>query len=441
MSRAQEGTGAQGFDLSRIGYASGNFAKNLLWGSTEVTLLFMMTQLLGIRADVAGAILLVSLAVDAIFDPLVGILSDRISSPLGRYGPFILIGAPLAGLTFAAIYALPWLGIGNAALAFTLIVAFRISYSLIDMPHNALLSAVTTDKTGQSRLTIYRFFFSSLASLAVAMFLTAMIAGAGLSPGNIAIYGMLAGALSMGVMILSWRSVASRDREFRRRAPRSEPARALVLQVWRYRPFLRALLAGAVASATVPLLPKCVLYVAGPLLHQPELAPRMLAVMIAGQFCGLPVWMGIAGRLNHAGMLAAAHLASAIGMAVGLAALFRFQPLLLPAMFICGLGASGIYSLIWGLIADAAHRLQMQTGTDANGVVFASAILTQKLAIGGGVAGFGLALQLSGYVADAQPGMAARATIVAGAFAVPLAGSLLAIALLALLRGQVGKGR
>lgn len=420
-------------DLGRVVYASGNFAKNLIWGTTEFTLLFVMTEMLHIRADVAGGILLVSLAVDAVLDPVVGILSDKLNSPIGRYGPFILAGAPLAGLAFALLYSLPWLGIGSLWAATALIFAFRISYSLIDMPHNALLAAVTQDPAEQARLTTYRFFFSSAASLVVALALAPMMKGApgpGFSASGLAIYGLMAGTLSALVMIAAWRAVAARDIGFSASREMAVPARVLIRLTWRSKAFRRALGVGAVASLTMPLYPKSILYLAGPVLGQPAIAPWLLGLLVVGQFCGLPLWMAVSSRWSHPASLTAAHIVCITGLATALAGALTGHALLLAGSFIVGIGACGIYSLIWSLIADSASAVRRQTGADANGVVFASAILSQKVAIGIGIAGLSLALQFTGYRSGQMMTGATATAILCCAFIVPMIGASLAVLLL-----------
>lgn len=420
-------------DLGRVVYASGNFAKNLIWGTTEVTLLFVMTEMLHIRADIAGGILLVSLAVDAVLDPVVGILSDKLRSPIGRYGPFILVGAPLAGFSFALLYSLPRLGVGSLCVATSLIFAFRISYSLIDMPHNALLAAVTQDPAEQARLTTYRFFFSSAASLVVALALAPMMKGApgpGFSASGLAIYGLMAGTLSALVMIAAWRAVAARDIGFSALRETAVPARMLIRLTWRSKAFRRALGVGAVASLTMPLYPKTVLYLAGPVLGQPAIAPWLLGLLVVGQFCGLPLWMAISSRWTHPASLAAAHAVCITGLAVALAGALTDHALLLAGSFIIGIGACGIYSLIWSLIADSASAIRRRSGADANGVVFASAILSQKVAIGIGIAGLSLALQFTGYRSGQMMTGITAAAILCCAFIVPMIGSSLAVLML-----------
>ncbi|KAB7647459.1 MFS transporter [Polymorphobacter fuscus] len=68
--------------LQLIGYASGNFGKNLLWSTADLTLLFLFTDVMAVDPAVAGWVILASLCINALLDPLMGGLADRVRSQL-----------------------------------------------------------------------------------------------------------------------------------------------------------------------------------------------------------------------------------------------------------------------------------------------------------------------------------------------------------------------
>ena len=89
--------------LRAIGYAAGNFGKNILWSAADLTLLFLMTDLIGIDPTTAGLAILVSLLVNAVLDPVLGALADRARSPWGPSGPMMLIAEENPDAVVAAI--------------------------------------------------------------------------------------------------------------------------------------------------------------------------------------------------------------------------------------------------------------------------------------------------------------------------------------------------
>lgn len=252
------------FNARPLIYASGNFGKNILWGTTEITLLFVMTDMLELSPSLAGLILLGSLVVDGVLDPCVGFLADRLHTPIGRYGPLILIGAPLSALSFFALYTLPLVGAGSACLITFLVVVFRASYSLIDLPHNALMTHVTRQSEARGRLAGYRFLFSSLASFILALSLAPLIQNGGgeiLSPRGLAVFAGSVACLSAIVMVASWSVVRNKDRESARIVRFRTPLMKGIRALWASPSYRIALVVGCLATFSLPLFGKSLLYI------------------------------------------------------------------------------------------------------------------------------------------------------------------------------------
>ena len=418
----------------RVGaYASGNFGKNLLWGSAEVTLLFMLTDMLGLSSGVAGAILLGAVLVEAALTPAIGLVTDRRPTRLGRYGLPILVGAPVCAVLFVALYALPVAGTANVALVALLVVGFRLTYAVFDIPHNALLARVGADSPARARISLYRFFFSSLAALTLSLALAPLVRGGEgppLSPGGLLIYAALVAVVASLAVIGAWSAVRHVAPGTAAPAASTPPGRRTWEAVWRTPSLLAILAAGTVASLCLPLFNKSVLYLANTVLARPEMASPILTAMVVGQFLGLGLWLRLADHPDKARTLQWAHAAASAGGLLFL--LFgRGHPTgLMLASGLLGVGAAGVYGGVWGMIADCARRAGDRHGVHIDGQVFALAILLQKVAIGLGVALFGWGLDLAGYQPGAQAGEQVRSVILLFGLGVPVLGGLACILIL-----------
>ncbi|MFM9745971.1 MFS transporter, partial [Streptomyces brasiliscabiei] len=58
-------------NLTLLGYANGNLGKQILYGTVDLCFLYYLTDILGVSPILAGYILFISLAIDALFDPIV----------------------------------------------------------------------------------------------------------------------------------------------------------------------------------------------------------------------------------------------------------------------------------------------------------------------------------------------------------------------------------
>src|SRR3954469_19870705 len=110
-------------------------------------MLFYGTNVLAIPPATAGLALLVPRLLDAFSDPLMGAISDRTRSPLGRRRFYLLLGAPLLAVTFGAVFfvdpALPltW----RVALLMLLFLASNLAVTVYEVPYSAMAAEMTAD--------------------------------------------------------------------------------------------------------------------------------------------------------------------------------------------------------------------------------------------------------------------------------------------------------
>lgn len=82
----------------KLGYGVGDLAMALSYGAINVFLLFYLVEVAGVRPALAGVVLLSGRALDAITDPVMGMVSDRTRSRWGRRRPYLLFGAGHGGV-------------------------------------------------------------------------------------------------------------------------------------------------------------------------------------------------------------------------------------------------------------------------------------------------------------------------------------------------------
>ena len=90
---------------------------------------------LGLPLATVGTMLMLARFTDVITDPLIGELSDRFRSPLGRRRPFLILGVPLMMLGAWQLFV-PDPGVGLAYFLLWLTLFF-LGATLISLPHAA----------------------------------------------------------------------------------------------------------------------------------------------------------------------------------------------------------------------------------------------------------------------------------------------------------------
>lgn len=132
--------------------------------------LLFLTEIVGIPIGVAGTVVAIGRIWDAVNDPVVGMISDRLQSRFGRRRPFFLIGALPLGVSFFLTFYDPSL---NSTLAYTfyyigVFFIFDLSFTIINVPYSALTAELTRDYDERSSLAGWRMSMAMTATLVTA---------------------------------------------------------------------------------------------------------------------------------------------------------------------------------------------------------------------------------------------------------------------------------
>lgn len=168
----------------QILYAIGSFGGSLLQQTVLLWVFFYYAPPAGQGLPVRVAASLVGIAmgagrvVDALADPPIAVLSDRIRSRGGRRRPFILIGAPLLAIAFALIWRPPHETptTGNVVYLAALLGAFYFLFTVVMNPYTALLPEITRGGVGRIDTATWQAGFN-LAGTAAAFLASSALAG------------------------------------------------------------------------------------------------------------------------------------------------------------------------------------------------------------------------------------------------------------------------
>lgn len=418
--------------LQIIGYASGNLGKNIVANSVSFFLIFYLTDILGLPAGLAGALLFVSLAWDAILDPLVGFLSDRTMNRFGKYGVFILFGAPLTSITFISIFTVPLYSPYPVLTVFICLVLFRSAYTLIDLPHNALLSRISFNSSERARIATTRFFFSSIGSLIISFASFSVFASSdlGIQQERFATYSLYAASISVAVMWISWFSVNWHDRNGQFQAS------SLREQLNGFAGFFRdkdaATLLGVAFLTTLfaPYFTKSMSYFCKYVLNDEQAIAFGLTAVIFGQAISTPFWGWLSTKIEKSTALAVSHLLFMTVVVLFGCFVSSFGIHFAALCFLAGWAGGGIYSIIWGMGPDIVDKLHNTRGVRSEAAYIGLLILAMKLALGIGVGIMGGLLTAFGYVPNVEQDSSAVFGIRLIISAAPFLGSLFLIILL-----------
>jgi len=151
----------------RAWYALGQLAEGLKNESFSLFLLFYYTAVLGLSGALAGQAILIALLFDAVTDPLVGVVSDRLESRWGRRHPLIYAAALPLGVFFYLAFSPPQ-GLTQLELfawlaGFTVLT--RASMTLFSVPHLSLGAELSSDYEERTTIVTLQFLFARCGHL------------------------------------------------------------------------------------------------------------------------------------------------------------------------------------------------------------------------------------------------------------------------------------
>ncbi|MEQ8692482.1 MAG: MFS transporter [Pseudomonadales bacterium] len=161
-------TATQGSSLTqsvRWSFGVGQMAEGIKNSSFSAFLLFYYNQVLGLPAESAGLAIGIALIFDAVTDPMIGTLSDRWHSTLGRRHPFMYASAIPLAVSFYFLFApASFVTGGDDAALFMWMLTFTIltrgAMTLYHVPHLALGAELSEDYDERTTLVAIRQILS-----------------------------------------------------------------------------------------------------------------------------------------------------------------------------------------------------------------------------------------------------------------------------------------
>src|SRR5215207_6100124 len=158
-------------------YGSGDWGISSIGMMRSIFYAIYLTDVVGLEPRLASFGALTGIVWDAINDPIIGILSDRLNTRWGRRRPFLLWFAIPFGLSFIMLWSAPnW--DNPTALLLYVTVTFMIAdtlQTLISVPFLSLTPELTSDYDERTTLTSFRSFFQLVGALTVVVAAPAIV--------------------------------------------------------------------------------------------------------------------------------------------------------------------------------------------------------------------------------------------------------------------------
>jgi len=195
-------------------YGSGDFGISSVGTMRALFLAIYLTDVVGLEPRLASFGGLFGIIWDAVNDPLVGLLTDRVRSRWGRRRPFLLWFAIPFGFSFVILWSAPeWSS--QLALLIYVTLSFMLAdtlQTLISVPYLSLTPELTPDYDERTKLTSFRSFFQLVGALLVSVaapnIVNGVVTAGGTQQQGFMLVGAIFGAIGAVPLILIVASIS-----------------------------------------------------------------------------------------------------------------------------------------------------------------------------------------------------------------------------------------
>jgi len=392
----------------KLSYGFGDFASCLYWQTISVYLAYFYTDVFGITALAAGAMIGLSRTTDAFFDPIIGMLADRTRSRWGKFRPYLLwTCVPMAVMGWLTFTVPSFHEHAKLIWAYITFNGLMLIYTTINIPYTAMLGVITPNPAERTTLSSIKFVGAFAGGIVISATMLPMSKVGGwlhartLQQGwqlSFVIIGVLA-VVSFLIVFFNTRERVQPSRE--QKSSVGQDLRDLVTN----RPWLVLLATTITFIFFVALRGNATThyfkyYIGAQAVTLPSFLPHALAGTQTWSWESLVSIFNTSNQvLSLIGAMLVPFLARRIGNKPAFVLLFVIAIASTASFFVLkptqlwliyGLNAIGsitggpLSALLWAMYADTADYAEWKTGRRATGLVFSASIFSQKFGWGWG---------------------------------------------------------
>ncbi len=400
-------------------YGSGDWSLSSFTTIRALLYTIFLTDVVRLNPGLASFSALIGTAWDAINDPLIGAINDRVRSRWGRRRPFLLLFAIPFGLGFLLLWWVPPTD-SQALKMIYVTLAFMITdtlHTLVNVPYLALVPDISRDYDERTSLSGFRVLFNLLATLVTAVAAPTIVdevvrSGASPQQGYLLVAGLFGGLAVIPFLVIP---LLIKETKIDLEEPEKIDLRKMWAVILRNKPFLYVTglysLTWIAFDLVSRMLPFFAVYWVGegdsligrPLYGQ-NFALESLAMgglMVVSLF-SIPVWTALSARFGKK----PAYIIGMVFWIIVLSALMLVQPgqvsLTIALSALAGLSVATASILPESMLPDAVDWDEYQSGERNEGLYFGAITLFRKLS--SALAGFFAlqALNIFGYQAPPE---------------------------------------
>ncbi|NHZ82165.1 MFS transporter [Massilia sp. CCM 8695] len=154
--------------LEKVGFGTGDMALNVVISSMMLLITFFYTDIYGLRTEHLALLFVVVKIIGAAADLAMGQVTDRFTSRLGRYRPWLLWLCVPYGVSVFFVFTTPaWGYDAKLVWAYGTYILMTLMTAGVGIPYISLISGLTSDPQERLSANGYRLFFAKVGAFMV----------------------------------------------------------------------------------------------------------------------------------------------------------------------------------------------------------------------------------------------------------------------------------
>ncbi len=154
--------------LEKVGFGAGDMALNVVISSMMLIITFFYTDIYGLKTTDLALLFVLVKFIGAIADLAMGQLTDRFTTRVGRYRPYLLWLAVPYGISVFFVFTTPeWEYSAKLIWAYSTYILMTVMTAGVGIPYISLVSALTNDPKERLSANGYRLFFAKIGAFMV----------------------------------------------------------------------------------------------------------------------------------------------------------------------------------------------------------------------------------------------------------------------------------
>ena len=344
---------------------------------------------------------------DAVSDPIMGLIADRTNSRWGKFRPYLLWAAIPYGVCGYAMFANPDFSYtGKLIYAYVTYSLMMLAYTAINVPYSALMGVISPSTVERTKVASYRFFCAFAAGWLVGTFVTPLknILGGGDEALGFKLTMLIFAVISV---LLFWITFAT-TKERVSPAPAKSDIKQDLKALLSNGPWKALFWAGIFTLINIAVRNGTLLYYfkyyvgddGTPLFLIFDKTAVFLSSGLLAMMVGVSLTKTLSVHFEKRQLMIVLSLVNAASMA----AFFFIPPDQYGLMLVVNaagmLAAGPTPALVWSMYADCADYGEWKSGRRTTALVFSTVQFSHKMGLAGGAGLAGIILSWFGFVAN-----------------------------------------